>query len=50
MVNAGEIAQQCADKNTIADKVREARIMAVERAIKGWILHRESVVDSDFDL
>lgn len=34
-VNAGEIAQQCEDKNTIADKVREARIMAVERAIKG---------------
>ena len=35
-VNAEEIAQQCADKNTIADKeVREARIMAVERAIKG---------------
>ena len=34
-VNAGEIAQQCKDKNAIADKVREARIMAVERAIKG---------------
>ncbi len=34
-VNAGEIAQQCEDKNAIADKVREARIMAVERAIKG---------------
>ena len=34
-VNAGEIAQQCEDKNTIADKVREARIMAVERAING---------------
>ena len=34
-VNAGEIAQQCEDKNVIADKVREARIMAVERAIKG---------------
>ena len=34
-VNAGKIAQQCEDKNAIADKVREARIMAVERAIKG---------------
>ncbi|MFZ1546421.1 MAG: multifunctional CCA addition/repair protein [Candidatus Nitrotoga sp.] len=34
-VNAGEIAQQCEDQNAIADKVREARIMAVERAIKG---------------
>jgi tRNA nucleotidyltransferase (CCA-adding enzyme) len=34
-VNAGEIAQQCEDKNAIADKVREARIMAVERAING---------------
>ncbi|CAG9931960.1 fused CCA tRNA nucleotidyltransferase/phosphohydrolase [Candidatus Nitrotoga arctica] len=34
-VNAGEIAQQCEDKNAIADKVREARIMAVERVIKG---------------
>ena len=34
-VNAGEIAQQCEDKNAIAEMVREARIMAVERAIKG---------------
>ncbi|MEO6422268.1 MAG: multifunctional CCA addition/repair protein [Candidatus Nitrotoga sp.] len=34
-VNAGEIAQQCENKNAIADKVREARIMAVEQAIKG---------------
>lgn len=34
-VNAGEIARQCGDKNAIADKVREARIMAVERAIQG---------------
>ncbi len=34
-VNAGEIAQQCEDKNAIAEKVREARIMAVERAING---------------
>ena len=38
-VNAGEIAQQCEDKNAIADKVREARIMGVERAIKGLISH-----------
>lgn len=34
-VNAGEIAQQCEDKNAIAKKVREARIIAVEQAIKG---------------
>ncbi len=34
-VNAGEIAQQCEDKNAIAEKVREARIMAVEQTIKG---------------
>ena len=34
-VNAGEIAQQCEDKNVIVEKVREAQIMAVERAIKG---------------
>ena len=33
-VNAGEIARACPDKNLIADKVREARIVAVERAIK----------------
>lgn len=33
-VNAGEIAQQCEDKNLIADRVREARIVAVEHAIK----------------
>ena len=33
-VNAGEIAQACPDKNLIADKVREARIVAVEQAIK----------------
>ncbi|RFC37082.1 MAG: metal dependent phosphohydrolase [Candidatus Nitrotoga sp. SPKER] len=33
-VNAGEIAQQCEDKNAIAEKVCEARIIAVERAIK----------------
>ncbi len=32
-VNAGEIAQQCEDHNLIAEKVREARIVAVERAI-----------------
>lgn len=34
-VNAGEIAQACADKNLIADKVREARILAVETVIRG---------------
>ncbi len=33
-VNAGEIAQQCADKNLIAEKIREARIVAVEHAIQ----------------
>lgn len=33
-VNAGEIAQQCADKNLIAEKVREARVAAVAEAIK----------------
>ncbi len=34
-VNAGDIARACADKNLIADKVREARIVAVEAVIKG---------------
>jgi tRNA nucleotidyltransferase (CCA-adding enzyme) len=34
-VNAGEIARACPDKNLIADKVREARIVAVEAIIKG---------------
>ncbi len=34
-VNAGEIARACPDKNLIADKVREARIVAVESVIKG---------------
>ncbi len=33
-VNAGEIARACPDKNLIADKVREARIVAVEEVIK----------------
>jgi len=33
-VNAGDIARACPDKNLIADKVREARIVAVEEAIK----------------
>lgn len=33
-VNAGEIAKACDDKNLIADKVREARIKAVEVVIK----------------
>jgi tRNA nucleotidyltransferase (CCA-adding enzyme) len=34
-VNAGEIARACPDKNLIADRVREVRIMAVEAVIKG---------------
>ena len=34
-VNAGDIARACADENLIADKVREARIVAVEDVIKG---------------
>ncbi len=33
-VNAGDIARACTDKNLIADKVREARIAAVEQFIK----------------
>lgn len=33
-VNAGEIAQQCADKNLIAENVREARIVAVEKVVR----------------
>lgn len=32
-VNAGEIARQCRDKNLIAEKVKEARIVAVEKEI-----------------
>jgi len=35
-VNAGEIAQQCADKNRIAEKVSEARIAAVERVTRQY--------------
>ena len=34
-VNAGEIAQQCADNNMIAERVRLARVAAVEASIKG---------------
>jgi len=34
-VNSGEIARACGDKNLIADKIREARIVAVEQVIKG---------------
>lgn len=34
-VNAGEIAQQCEDKNLIAERVKEARIVAVEKAMRG---------------
>lgn len=33
-VNAGAIARACADHNLIADKVREARIVAVEKVIR----------------
>ena len=33
-VNAGEIARACNDKNLISDKVREARIEAVERVLQ----------------
>ena len=33
-VNAGEIAQQCEDKNLIAERVKEARIVAVGKEIK----------------
>ncbi len=33
-VNAGEIAQQCEDKNMIAERVRLARVAAVEQAVK----------------
>jgi len=33
-VNAGEIAQQCEDNNLIAERVRLARVAAVENAIK----------------
>ena len=32
-VNAGEIAQQCEDKNLISDKVKQARVKAVEAMI-----------------
>ena len=35
-VNAGEIAQQCEDNNLIAERVRQARVAAVERAIKDF--------------
>ena len=33
-VNAGEIARQCENKNLIAERVKEARIVAVEKEIK----------------
>jgi tRNA nucleotidyltransferase (CCA-adding enzyme) len=33
-VDAGAIARQCADSNLIAEKVREARIQAVENAVR----------------
>jgi tRNA nucleotidyltransferase (CCA-adding enzyme) len=34
-VKAGDIARACSDKNLIADKVRAARIVAVEAVAKG---------------
>ena len=33
-VNAGEVARQCEDQNLIAERVKEARILAVEKEIK----------------
>jgi tRNA nucleotidyltransferase (CCA-adding enzyme) len=36
-VNSGEIAQQCEDKNLIAERIKEARIVAVELARKTYI-------------
>jgi tRNA nucleotidyltransferase (CCA-adding enzyme) len=33
-VNSGEIARSCADKNLIAKKIRETRILAVEQITK----------------
>ena len=33
-VNAGEVARQCVDKNLIAERVKEARIVAVAKEIK----------------
>jgi tRNA nucleotidyltransferase (CCA-adding enzyme) len=35
-VNAGEVARQCEDKNLIAERVKEARIVAVEKEIKSY--------------
>jgi hypothetical protein len=32
-IDAGEIARQCTDTNLIAEKVLEARIVAVESAV-----------------
>ena len=36
-VKAGEIAQQCEDKNLIAERIKEARIVAVELAQKSYV-------------
>jgi hypothetical protein len=36
-VNAGEIAQRAADGVTIAERVRHARVAAVEGAIKNYV-------------
>ncbi len=35
-VNAGDIAQQCEDKNLIAERVKQARIIAVGQAMRVW--------------
>lgn len=40
-VNAGEIAQQCGDKNLIAERIMEARIVAVEMAQAKVGLHND---------
>jgi tRNA nucleotidyltransferase (CCA-adding enzyme) len=39
-VDAGNIAQHCEDKNLIAEKVKEARILAVENSVKS-VRHRD---------
>ncbi|HUX90223.1 MAG TPA: multifunctional CCA addition/repair protein [Gallionellaceae bacterium] len=40
-VNAGEIARQCEDNNLIAERVKEARIVAVEKALDRDAVGRE---------
>jgi len=36
-VHAGEIARQCEDKNLIAERVKEARIVAVEKEMQNLV-------------